>query len=154
MWHTIITDSLINNLSIINMLYLGVCPQTMCSKYKLKWNIWLIDYLLLNSQRQIYPNGRKDFPVLSSFMTYHWLCIYNNTMGATSGAGTAYPSGAPEFTLWFSGVHVTQSLVFSVVFCRSLFVLLSFFLWRLYCFSFSITDSDYTFGIFLLSCIL
>ena len=87
-WHTIITHSLINNLSIINMLNVGVCPQTMSAKYKLKWNIWLIDYLLLNSQRQIYPNCRQDFPVLSSFMTYHRFCIYNNTMGATSGAGT------------------------------------------------------------------
>jgi hypothetical protein len=36
--------------------------------------------------------------VLSSFMTYHRMC---NTMGARCGAGTDYPSGAPEFT-WFS----------------------------------------------------
>ena len=39
------------------------------------------------------------------------------TMGATSGAGTAYPSGIPEFTLRFSGVRVAQSLVFCLVFC-------------------------------------
>jgi hypothetical protein len=32
--------------------------------------------------------------------------------GATSGAGTTYPSGAPEVTLGFSGVRVTRSLVF------------------------------------------
>jgi hypothetical protein len=34
--------------------------------------------------------------------------------GATSGAGTAFPSGAPEFTLGFllfNGVHVTQSIL-------------------------------------------
>ena len=31
-------------------------------------------------------------------------------MDATSGAGTAYPSGAPEFTPVFSGVCVTRSL--------------------------------------------
>jgi hypothetical protein len=30
-----------------------------------------------------------------------------STMGTTSGAGTAYPSGAPEFTV-FSGVRVSQ----------------------------------------------
>ena len=36
--------------------------------------------------------------------------------------------------LFFCGVCVAQSLVFSVVFCRSLFVLLSFF-WPLYCLS-------------------
>jgi hypothetical protein len=30
-------------------------------------------------------------------MTYHWVCSYINTTGATSGAGTVNPSGAPEF---------------------------------------------------------
>ena len=46
--------------------------------------------------------------------------------GAISGSGTAYPSGAPEFTPGFSGVRVTQSS-FMCMFCRSLFVLLYFF---------------------------
>jgi hypothetical protein len=36
--------------------------------------------------------------------------------GATSGAGTAYPFGAPEFIPVFSGVCVTQSLVLYVCF--------------------------------------
>jgi hypothetical protein len=36
--------------------------------------------------------------------------------GATSGAEIAYPSGAPEFTPGFSGVHVTLSLVLCVYF--------------------------------------
>ena len=36
----------------------------------------------------------------------------------------------------FSGVRVDWSLVFCVVFCRSLFVLLSFFFWPLCCLSF------------------
>ena len=46
-----------------------------------------------------------------------------NTMGATSGAGTAYPSGAPEFNPSFSGVRVTRSLVLSVCFIdRCLFL--------------------------------
>jgi hypothetical protein len=31
--------------------------------------------------------------------------------GVTSGAVTANPSGAPEFTPTISGVHVTRSLV-------------------------------------------
>jgi len=30
---------------------------------------------------------------------------------ATSGAGTAYPSGENEFTQGFNGVHITRSLV-------------------------------------------
>ena len=47
---------------------------------------------------------------------------------ASSGAGTAYPSGAPEFTPVFSGVFVTQSFVLCAMFCRSLFVTVVLFL--------------------------
>jgi len=50
------------------------------------------------------------------------ICNYSNTTGATSGAGIAYPSGAHEFIPVFSGVRVTRSLLFCVIFCRSLFV--------------------------------
>ena len=49
--------------------------------------------------------------------------------GITCEAGIAYPSGAPGFTPDFSGVHVAP--VFRVMFCRSSFVLLSFFSWPL-----------------------
>ena len=35
---------------------------------------------------------RKHFPVLSSFVSYHRVCIYINTTGVTSGAGNVYPS--------------------------------------------------------------
>ena len=38
----------------------------------------------------------------------------------------------------FSRVRVTRSLVFCVMFCRSLFVLLSFFVWPLCCLSFDV----------------
>ena len=34
----------------------------------------------------------------SSFMTYHRIYNYSNTTGTTSGAGTAYPSRAADFT--------------------------------------------------------
>ena len=37
-------------------------------------------------------------------------------MGATNGAGTAYPSGAPEFTPVFSGGRVIRSLVLYICF--------------------------------------
>jgi hypothetical protein len=47
-----------------------------------------------------------------------WLEIY-----ATSGAGTDYPSGASEFTTVLCKVHDGLSLIYYVVFCRSLFVL-------------------------------
>ena len=52
---------------------------------------------------------------------------YGFVTSITSWAGTAYPSGAHEFTPCFSGVRVVRALVFCVVFCGSLFLLLSFF---------------------------
>ena len=39
----------------------------------------------------------KEFCVCESIM----IKAYINTTGTTSGAGTAYPSGAPEFTPGF-----------------------------------------------------
>ena len=39
-----------------------------------------------------------------------------STTGATSGAGTAFPSGIPEFITVFFGVCVTQSLVLCACF--------------------------------------
>ena len=65
-------------------------------------------------------------------------------MLATSGAGTSYPLGAPEFTHCFSGERVTRSLV---MFCRSLF---DIFLLAIVLFGLRFTDSDYPFGIFKL----
>ena len=53
-------------------------------------------------------------------------------------AGIAYPSGAPGFIPIFSGVRVARSLVFCVMFRRSLFVRLSFYIWTLCCLSFDI----------------
>jgi len=49
----------------------------------------------------ICSNCRKHLLVLSLFVTYHQVCNEINTMGATSGAETTYPSGAPEFTPGF-----------------------------------------------------
>ena len=79
---------------------------------------------------------RSHNPILSSFMTYHRVCNKSNTTDATCGAGTAYSSRAHEFTPVITGVGVAQSLDFSVVFCRSLFVLLSFVFLLLYFLSF------------------
>ena len=77
--------------------------------------------------------------------------LFTFTMGPTSGAGTAYPSGAPEFPLVFNGFFVTRSLVLCVSFvdrCLSfctlylLVIVLSVLL--------RFTDSDYPSGIFKL----
>jgi hypothetical protein len=50
----------------------------------------------------------------------------SNRTGATEGLGTAYPSGAHEFTLGFLGVHIAQSLVLYVVFVNHFLFFLSF----------------------------
>ena len=75
----------------------------------------------------IWSTCHKHFPVFSSFMIYRRVCIKSTMTGSTSGAGTPCPSGAPEFTPVFSGFRVAQFFVFCVMFCRLLFVLLSFF---------------------------
>jgi len=66
-----------------------------------------------------------------------FVSLKGNRTGATSGAGTLYPSGSPNQPLVLWRVCNAQSLVFCVVFCRLLFVLLGFFFfWPLYCLSF------------------
>ena len=49
--------------------------------------------------------------------------------------GTTSPPEHLTSPLVFSGVCVTKSWVFCVLFCRTLFIILSFFLWTLYCMS-------------------
>ena len=99
------------------------------------------------SVSQITTNMFHLSSVLSSFMTYHRVCKYSNTLGATSGAGTGYlpvHMGSPQV---LSGAHDVRSSVFCVVFCRALFVL---FIVAIVLFVLRLTDSDYPFGIFKL----
>jgi hypothetical protein len=99
----------------------------------------------------MYSTGRKHFLVIYSFMTYHRVCNEINTTGATSRAGTAYPSGAPEFTpgFWWGSCYSIFSLM--CMFCKSLFVFLYFILLALVLSVFlQFTDSDYSFRIFKL----
>ena len=83
-----------------------------------------------------------------SWLWDHRVCCIGNTTDATSGAGTAYPSRALEFTPGFGGDLAVQSLVFSVVLCTSLFVFCSFSLAILLSVLLRVTDFDYFFGIF------
>jgi hypothetical protein len=64
--------------------------------------------------------------------------------GVTSGAGTTYPSIAPEFILGFVGFVLLDLLLSVQVVCRSLFVL---FLLAIVLSVLRFTDSDYPFGI-------
>ena len=90
--------------------------------------------------------------------SYHRVCNLINTTGATSGAGTAYPSCVHTQFLWGSCYSIVS---FMCMFCRSLFVLFFFFFYPLCCLFFCLlsivlsvllryTDSDYPFGIFKL----
>jgi hypothetical protein len=90
---------------------------------------WLtvIEYLCPNCPR-ICSTCRKHFPGLSSFTTYYRVCNYINTTVATIGAGTADPSGAHDLTLGFWWGSCYSIFSFICMFCRSVFVLLSFFL--------------------------
>jgi hypothetical protein len=45
----------------------------------------------------------------------------SNTMGVTSGAGTALPSGSPEFTFVICELRVVKSLVFCVTFVATIY---------------------------------
>ena len=98
----------------------------------------LVDHygISVSEMTTICSTYHKHFPVLSSFMTYHWLCNQINTTGVTSGSGIAYPSGTHEFISGFSRVRATRSLVLYVCFVDSFFVILSFFFWSLCCLSF------------------
>jgi hypothetical protein len=64
--------------------------------------------------------------------------------------GSAYPSGAPEFTLIFSGVRVTRSLVLYVCFVGHCLSFCTFLLAIALSVLLRYTDSDYPFGIFKL----
>jgi hypothetical protein len=80
---------------------------------------------------RICSTWRTHFPVLSSFMTYHQICNLINKTGATSRRGTAYPSEALEFILGLQWRPCYSIYSFMCMFCRSLFVLVSFFFWPL-----------------------
>ena len=54
-----------------------------------KLNAW---YLALNNKS--YLGHIKCPPTVG----HHLVCNWSSTTGGTSGAGTDYPSGAPEFT--------------------------------------------------------
>ena len=71
-------------------------------------------------------------------MTYHRVCNQINTTGVISGAGTAYPLGAPEFTPGFIGVRVTRSLIYCVCLVDRCLFFCTFSFWPLYCLFFDL----------------
>jgi hypothetical protein len=71
--------------------------------------------------------------------------VHGENADLSSGAGDAYPSGAPVLTPDISGVRVARSLLFCVVFYNSVLVLFFHFL------AIVLSVSDCPFGIFKLS---
>ena len=93
-------------------------------------------YSVLLISNDIMFTCRKHFTVLSSFITVIVTRVTQRVSHVEQEV--PHPSGAPEFTTGFSGVLVMQSLVFCVVFCRSLFVLLPPLIWPLCFLSFDL----------------
>ena len=98
--------------------------------------------------------NKKDF--ISYTMQQKNLELLFNSRGVTSGAGTAYPSGAPEFTPVFLWGSCYSILSFICLFCWSFFVLLYFCPFVLFLLAtvlsvpLQYTDSYCPFGIFKL----
>lgn len=83
------------------------------------------------------PSGRNHSTVLSPFIIYHRICNKSNTTDVTSGTRSVYPSGSTYmFTPVISRAFVAQLLTLYIVFCRSVFGLLSSFYWILRCLTF------------------
>jgi hypothetical protein len=115
-------------------------------------NCLTVTEYLCHKWTRICSTCRKHFLVLSSFMTYHqfvirvtrWVLLVKQEL-----------LSLPEHLsspLVFSWVCVARSSVFGVMFCRSLFILLFFFFWSLYCLSFydlQIPTTPLVFSLFL-----
>ena len=97
---------------------------------------WVTKLYLCHNWPWICSVSRNHNSVLSPFMTYHGVCNYGNTMGATCRAGAAFPSGTPEFTPGFHWGLFCPIISFLYSVCRSLFAVLSFFILPLYYLSF------------------
>ena len=104
----------------------------------LSWFCNQTSYLMFSILGQwIYHDFESIQPCISSF-SFPWDMEF-----VTLQTGTAYPYGEHEFTPLFSGIRVAQSLVFSAMFCKSLFFHLSVIL--------RFMASNYPYGIFKLS---
>ena len=65
---------------------------------------------------------------IPSLMTHRRVCNKSNTTAVTSEGRNCKPFRSAWVHPGFSGIRATLSLVFCVVYCRSLFVILAFFL--------------------------
>ena len=121
-----------NSMHYIYVIYVGMLLVTV-------WGLrrtYLLVIVLMKIKWNYLPYAcRKDSMVLSSLTTYYRTYYQINSASATNGTGTAYTSGAPEFTPGFQWDSCYSIFSFICMFCRSLFVLLYFSFWPL-CFLF------------------
>ena len=146
-YHVFLYWGLLLTRQILNQEFVVVKPKSSLRGFYGDHHYLVNRYGVSVSQKSVCRNRN---PILSSFMPYHPVCNNSNTTAATCDAGISYPSGAPEFTPGFSGVYVAWSFVCCVMFCRSLFGLLSFFFSLLYCLPLRCMASNDLFVIFKL----
>ena len=72
-----------------------------------------INSIRTNEQIEVRKNGK----LINKRKHYHRVCNQINTTGVTSGAGTFYPSGAPEFTSDFQWGSCYSIFSFIYMFC-------------------------------------
>ena len=96
----------INILNVFHSIFFFFCC---CQLYTMTW--FTITEHLCHKWPQICSVCHNHNPVLSSFMTYHWICNKCNTTGATSGAGTASHQEHLSSPSVFSVVWVAWSLL-------------------------------------------
>ena len=137
-----ITVIWLNNIHVLN-------TNNHNSSICLREGIWahetsLTPPLLIQEINEIVPSQDNE-----------WLCIFFSRVAILSVSSICRLDlgtllfGAPEFIPAFSTFRVAQSLVFCVVFCRSLFLFLSISIWSFHCLSFfDFTAFDCPFGIF------
>ena len=101
----------------------------------------LIQYVSLFPFYILHKSRHKEILLTHTHLYYIYIYIHCwkfSLLHNKSGAGTAYPSGEPEFTPGFSGVRVTRSLVLCVCFIDRCLSFCTFSFWSLCCLSFDL----------------
>ena len=119
-WYSVIANGVLLNQEF---LVIELCPSW--NNHSESFTVATVMEYLWHKWPRICSVCRYHNPVLFLVVTYHWVCNKSNATGATSGAGNTYLFRAPELTTGFGGVRIGQS--FCVVFCKTLFVLESFY---------------------------
>jgi hypothetical protein len=100
------------------------------------------DPTLNRGSTQVFKKVKQFLPLIRHPPCYS----YKQDVFDTTRSSPVWSNAHMSSTIGFYGVHVTQSSVFCVVFCRSLYGHLSVIFWLLYCpsiFDLHTSDSGY-----------